>query len=524
MQLPFTAIDWLIFVLYALILVASGWLSSRQSASNSRDYFLTRNSMPMWMVAISTLATTQSAATFLGGPDLGYRGDFTYLFTNLGALVAAAVVARFLIPRFYSQRVTTVYGLLQSRYGPRAKHQAGAMYLLGRVFASGARLYMAAIAVAMIIFNDIEASHVLLAIVLLTAISIIQTYVGGIRSVIQSDILQCAVYLTAAFSAIAVLWWQIPADLPSILQALDNPGASQPSKLALVDFSWDWQKPFNVWSTFTGFVLLFIASFGLDQDVTQRLLTCKNAREGSRALTLSILLTVPIMAVFMGIGMLLYIFYQHPELMGGTLTNRPAGDDVTVFMHYVLHEMPSGLRGLVTIGVVAAALSTLNSSLNSMASVLTEDIYRSWLQRRGIQRPKAHFVTAGRLAMLVIGLMLSAMAILCYYWQQVSDLPLLTFALSVMVFAYSGLLGVFFAAIFTKRGNGTSVTLALLTGFLVILAQQPWMIGLVTGEENPASIAFTWQLCLGTLMSFTICCLGKSAEVTEGTRVTEIRV
>lgn len=511
MEMQFTALDWCIFALYAAILLASGLYFSRTRNSDSRDYFLAHNSMPMWMVAVSTLATTQSAATFLGGPDLGYRGDLTYLFTNLGAVLAAFIVARHLIPRFYDQRVTTVYELLQARFGESSKHQAGIMYLLGRVFASGARLYMAAIAVSMILFNDIDAEHVVLAVLLLTLVGLLQTFIGGVRSVIQSDVLQCAVYVTAAIAVVSVLLWQIPADLSGIIAALQNPGDGQGSKLALLDTSWDLQDPFNLWATFTGFILLNIAAFGLDQDVTQRLLTCKSPRDGARAMLLSVVMVAPVMAIFMGIGLLLYIFYQHPELMGGALMPAPNGGDITVFMHYVLNEMPAGLRGLVTIGVIAAALSTLNSSLNSMASVLTEDLYRTWLAKRKIEKSARHFVFAGRAAMALIGLALSAMAILCFYWQQVSDLPLITFALSVMVFAYSGLLGVFFTVLFTRRGNATSVGMALLAGFLVTLAQQPWMIAMVSGDESAVSVAFPWQLCLGTLVSFAVCCLGKPA-------------
>ncbi|MEX2963137.1 sodium:solute symporter [Microbulbifer sp. TYP-18] len=509
MELQFTALDWAIFAVYGGILAASGLYFSRTRNADSRDYFLAHNSMPMWMVAISTLATTQSAATFLGGPDLGYRGDLSYLFTNLGAILAAMVVARFLIPRFYQQRVTTVYELLQTRFGASASHQAGAMYLLGRVFASGARLYMAAIAVSMILFSDIEAGHVVLAVVILTLAGLLQTFIGGVRSVIQSDVLQCLVYVSAAIAVIAVLLWQIPASPADIVAALNNPTDGSGSKLTLVDTSWNLADPFNLWATFTGFVLLNIAAFGLDQDVTQRLLTCKTPRDGARAMLTSVVMVVPVMAIFMGIGLLLYIFYQRPELMGGVEMPPPSGGDITVFMHYVLNEMPAGLRGLVTIGVIAAALSTLNSSLNSMASVLTEDLYRSWLARRGLSRPPHHFVVAGRIAMSLIGLALGAMAVLCFYWQQMSDLPLITFALSVMVFAYSGLLGVFFTVLFTKRGNGTSAALALITGFVATLAQQPWMIALATGSEPATAIAFPWQLCLGTAVSFAVCCLGK---------------
>lgn len=511
MELQFTGLDWGIFGIYLAILIASGWYFSQNRAEDSRDYFLARNSMPMWMVAISTLATTQSAATFLGGPDLGYRGDLTYLFTNVGAVIAAIIVARYLIPRFYTSRVTTVYELLQTRFGEKAKHRAGGIYLLGRVFASGARLYMAAIAVSMILFNDIAANHVITAVILLTAAGLLQTLIGGVRSVIQSDVLQCAIYVSAAIAVVAVLLSQIPADLGQILAALETPQDGGASKLTLVDTSWDLSDPFNLWATLSGFVLLNIAAFGLDQDVTQRILTCKTQRDGARAVLYSVVMVVPVMAVFMGIGLLLHIFYQNPQLMAGATVSEPSGGDITVFMHYVLHEMPAGLRGLVTIGVIAAALSTLNSSLNSMASVLTEDLYRHWLHIRGIQKPATHFVSAGRWGMAAVAATLGGMAILCFFWQQISDLPLITFALSVMVFAYSGLLGVFFTALFTGRGNATSVGWALTAGFLVTLLQQPWMITLLTGTDDPLVIAFPWQLCLGTLVSFAVCNLGKTA-------------
>lgn len=520
MELQFTLVDWAIFALYGAILAASGWFFSRRKTADSRDYFLARNTMPMWMVAISTLATIQSAATFLGGPDLGYSGDFSYLFTNLGAIIAALIVSRLLIPRFYAQRVTTVYELLQSRFGTSTKHRAGAMYLVGRVFASGARLYMAAIAVSMILFNDIAAGHVVTAVLILTLAGLLQTLVGGVRSVIHSDILQCAVYISAAVAVISVLLSQIPVSLPEIHAALQSPGENLASKLAVVDLGWDLGDPFNVWATFTGFVLLHFATLGLDQDVSQRLLTCKNPRDGARAMMLSVVMVVPVMFVFMAIGMLLYVFYQRPDLMAGAAGPAPTGGDITVFMHYVLNEMPQGLRGLVTVGVMAAALSTLNSSLNSMASVLTEDLYRGWLNKRHIDKPARHFVLAGRLSMCALALALGGMAVVCYYWQQYSELPLITFALSVMVFAYSGLLGVFFTVLFTRRGNSTSAGLALAAGFLVTLAQQPWMIGLVS-DAAPTDIAFTWQLCLGTVIAFAVCCLGRPEPVSIDNRSLE---
>ncbi|AFU98697.1 sodium:solute symporter [Simiduia agarivorans] len=508
MQLPFAFLDWLLFALYGALMLAVAWYFSRQSAHNNSEFFLAGNAMPVWMVAISTLATTQSAATFLGGPDLGYRSDLSYLFTNLGAVIAALVVARWLIPRFYALRVTTVYELLESRFTANAKRQAAGMYLLGRLFASGARLFMAALAVSMMLFADIEPGHMLLAIGLLVAISLVQTIFSGVSSVIQTDVIQCAVYVSAALAVLAVLVTQIDASPAEVWQALASPADGGASKLTLLDTGWDWQDPFNLWATLTGFVLLNIAAFGLDQDVTQRVLTCKNANEGARAMLFSVLLVIPVMALFMIIGLLLYIVFQRPDLMGGAAMSAPTTGDVTVFMHYVLNGLPAGVRGLVIIGVMAAALSTLTSSLNSMASVITEDFYRPWAEARG-QRSDAHYLQAGRLAMLATGLALGAMAALCYGWQRVSDLPLLAFALSVMVFAYSGLLGVFLTAVFTSRGNPTSVWLALVAGFVITLVQQPWVISWLALDAWYTSPSFTWQLCVGAGLSFIICCLGR---------------
>ena len=163
MSTEYTSADWLVFLAYGTILLLSGWWVNRKKTTTSKDYFLGGKAMPMWMVSISVLATSQSAATFLGGPDMGYRGDLSYLATNIGAFIAAFFVAFYLIPKFYQYKVFTVYELLEQQIGPKAKKHAGIMYLFGRVFASGARLYMAAIAVAMILFGDIAPESIIYA-------------------------------------------------------------------------------------------------------------------------------------------------------------------------------------------------------------------------------------------------------------------------------------------------------------------------------------------------------------------------
>ena len=516
MSANYAFLDWLVFASYGAILLLSGWWFNRKRANSSQDFFLGGNSMPTWMVAISVLATSQSAATFIGGPDQGYQGDFSYIATNIGAFIAAFIVSAFLIPKFYQQKVYTVYELLEKRIGPKAKRRSGMMYLFGRVFASGARLYMAAIAVAMILYGNIDADSVVIATLVLALAGLLYTFLGGIRSVIYSDVLQSIVYVSAAIAVIWCLLSVIPADFSTIIATLSEPSPGADSKLALFKFDLDFGPSgvFNMASVLTGFVLLNIAAFGLDQDMTQRLLTCKSPKEGSKALLLSVVMVIPVMAIFIFIGLLLYIVYQQPALMnseaGQTVVQEFNGEKITIFMYYVLNEVPAGVKGLVSVGIIAAAISTLNSGLSSMSSVIVQDIYRPYLEKHNKQVNDHHFVKAGRVGMALVSLALALMAILCYFWQQYSDMPLLKFALSVMVFSYSGLLGVYFTILFTKRGSEGSVLAALIAGFMVTLLMQPYMIDWLLPESMRFYIGFTWQRCIGTLLATIVCCLGKA--------------
>jgi len=523
MGAQYTELDWLVFGVYGLILALSGWLINRKKSENSNDFFLGGNAMPVWMVAISVLATTQSAATFLGGPEQGYRGDLSYLATNVGALIAAIFVAVYLIPKFYQYKVYTVYELLEQRIGYSAKKYAGLMYLFGRVFASGARLYMAALAVAMILFGNVSADNVFIATVIITLVGLLYSVFGGIRSVIYSDVIQCAVYVSAAIFVIYFLFKAIPADFSQIIAALQQPGNGESSKLALFKFDLDFTTSgvFNFWSAITGFVLLNIAAFGLDQDMTQRVLTCKSAKEASKAMLFSVVLVIPVMLLFIIIGLLLFIFYQRPDLMlsegAQSIVQSYQGEKVTIFMYYVLNEIPAGVRGLVTIGIIAAALSTLNSGLSSMSSVLIQDLYRPYLEKKLAKSNSSvsdmHYVTAGRYGMVLVGLALGLMAIICFYWQRYTDMPLLKFALSVMVFSYSGLLGVYFCALFTKRGSNNSVLAALIVGFIVTLLFQPYVMILYLPQAWQFDLGFSWQLCIGTLVSLLVCVSVKKPEI-----------
>ena len=481
----FSNLDWIVFVGYFLVLAISSFLLSRKKISSSREYFVSSNSTPMFAVAISILATSQSAATFLGAPEYSYKHDFTFIGFYISALLAVIFVAFVLVPKFYEMKAVTVYELLEKRYGERAKKQAGIMFLLGRVMASGARLYIGSLAISMILFADISFVHVAVSILILVLGALAYAYFGGVRSVILSDIIQAVTYVGAGVAVLVFLYYSLTSiDIFSVL--------NEANKLNFIDTSVDGK--FSILALLSGWFLLNVAAFGLDQDMTQRVLSCKNEKDARNSLIISILLTIPVVLLFLSIGALLFVYYKEVNL-----TQNFNGESVTIFMYYILNEMSEGLRGLVTVGAIAAALSSTNSVLGAMASVAIEDLYKPYKLSRG-NFSDEFFVNASRKAVLFFAFVLSIMAMLSYYWQQYSELSLLSFALGVMVFTYSGLLGVYGAAIFTNRGNEKTVGYALVIGFVSVLAMQPYTFGL--------SIGFSYTLVIASVISFLIMLLG----------------
>ncbi|RYD48526.1 MAG: sodium:solute symporter, partial [Sphingomonadales bacterium] len=335
MSLPFSMIDWVVILLYLGLLIAGAWLFTPKHTGTAHDYFLAGGTVPAWLAAVSVLSATQSAATFLGGPDFGYHGDFTYLATNLGGLLGAIFVAKILIPRFYAARVTTVYELLTMRFDARATRWTGAMFLLGRVLANGARVYLAAIAIAMVMTSTVSAGTILIAATVLIVAAFLSTFVGGLRSVLWIDLIQFVIMVGSAIAVMIFVRLSIPASNAEILQGLAHaPGGVD--KLRLIDPSFDLSKPFSLLAIVTGIALLYIASSGLDQDTTQRLLACKDAKTGARGLYMSVFATVPVVAIFITIGLLLHVLYDRPELMGGATaaaSREFGGEKISAFMH-----------------------------------------------------------------------------------------------------------------------------------------------------------------------------------------------
>ena len=534
----FAPLDWCVLGGYFFVLVVSGWWLARRKQNDTTDYFLGGRNMPVWAVICSIVATALSAATFVGAPQITYDGNLSYLATHvtISATIAVLFVGVFFIPAFYANKVTTIYELLEVRMGRGAKQAASAMFMIGQIFSGGARLFMVSIPAAMILFNEDKPQEMMLAIGVVTLVGIVYTLTGGISSVIWADVLQLFIFVVAAGAALWLLLTRVPVDYPAMVEALEASNKFAVDSGATLEggrYTIETSKPFTLISAVTGLALLNIAAYGTNHDMAQRMLTCRSAAKGRASAILSVLVSVPVQALFLAVGLGLFIFYKQPMVMGDAVPAYTPDGSHKIFLQFILNEMPAGMKGLLLAGLFAAGLSTLNSGLNSMSSTLVSDFYRHMVR----DRSPRHYMIVGRVTMVFWGLVLGGFAMLCVAIYDPKDQTLISFALEVMVIPYCGLLAVFLTAVFTNRGSSFSAIAALLVGMLIALRLDPAVWTLLAKNVDPQrvfevgnvevplkvrfeemadwcrQIAFPWRMLLATGPAMIICLLGQRTEV-----------
>jgi len=492
-------LDWIVLALSVVMVlgIGAGVAIRRKRALDEREaeraYFLASGNMPWWAVATSVVATSLSAVTFIGGPEKAYRGDLTYLSASIGMVLSVVIVGVVFVPVYYKMGVTTVYEALGARYGRQTQRAASCAFLIGRVMASGARLFAASIPFSLAVFGDIDPNHLQISIIGVALIACVYTSMGGIAAVVWTDMAQLLILLGAAVAAIVLLMLEIPAGATEIIETLRAAQTEAGSnKMTVFDWRWDLSSNFAMPTVLLGWTLFNVAAYGTDQDLAQRLLTCKSARRGQAAIIGAGLVGMIVTGVFMALGLLLFIRYQSPELMGEMFVTRtPEGREV--FLEYALGTLPLGLRGVLLAGLFAAALSSLDSALNAMASSTVRDF------GFGEGKGPGNVSRASRIAVIGWAVALALFAIGCVWWiQNKPETDLIDLALGVMTYAYSGLLGVFAGALLTRRGSTRSATAALAVGFGVT-----WIVG--RKDLIGVEISAGWGMLFATTAAFLVC-------------------
>src|SRR5690349_17213037 len=381
------AIDCLVLLLYFFIIIAIGLRMGRKER-DLEDFALGRRQIPWWAVLASLIAAETSAGTFFGTPGEGYTfRNYTYLQLALGTILARILVSYIFLKPYYDYKVYSIYEYLTARFGVPTKNAASGVFLFTRLLASGARLYVAAIALALgyemvrgvrpdqteTLFIYIGA---IVAIVLLTAI---YTTLGGIKAVIWTDVIQASLMIGSALVALGLLYFSIPGGWHEIVQRHGGFHVSDfiTTGLDPAKSGWDkWKGMFAIeYTIFAGLIgstFMTMSTHGTDQDMVQRMLTAPDIRRSRRSLVLSGLADIPIAMTFLGIGVLLWVYYQvNPD------PNLPKSTEV--FCHFILSRMPVGLRGLLLAGIFATAMGSLSTAINALATSFTRDWYEPYI-------------------------------------------------------------------------------------------------------------------------------------------------
>jgi SSS family transporter len=484
----FTVLDAVVLAAYLFGTTALGvWLG--RSQRDARDYFVAGQAVPWWAVLFSVVATETSALTFISIPGLAYATDLGFLQIALGYLVGRIVIAYTLLPKYYEGELVTAYELLERRFGRATRRFASVIFMFTRAFGDSVRIFATTIPLALIIGPIVPPEYIQpVAILTLGAFTIVYTYYGGMRAVIWTDVVQTGVYLIGGLSAVWLIGQGVDGGWSAIL---DRAGSAE--KLRIFDGYMGFDRPHTIIAGLIGGAFLSMASHGADQMIVQRLLAASSLRDARISLIGSGVVVIAQFALFLLIGVGLYAFYDAQSF---------ARTDV-IFPQFIIEVMPPGLTGLVIAAILAAAMSTVSSSLNSLSAASTHDIYLP-LTKRGPKDPAT--LRIGKVFTLIWAVILLGAA-LAY---PAEGTPVVVLALSIASFTYGGLLGGFFLGLLWRRAIQRDALLGMAVGIfcmtLVVFANQlsSWFPDSLGGLAPLGRIAWPWYVLIGTSITVLV--------------------
>lgn len=524
------AIDSAVLLLYFCVIIFIGLRMGRRERT-LEGFALGGRQIPWWAVLASIVAAETSAGTFFGTPGEGYAlHSYTYVQLAFGTILARLLVSYIFIKPYYDYKVYSIYEYLTARFGVATKNAASAVFMITRLLASGARLYVAAIALALayemirgVRPNQTETLWIYvgatIALVILTAI---YTTMGGIKAVVWTDFIQASIMMGSALVALGILYMSVPGGFHQIAELKGGFHMSDFITTGLDPARHGWDKikgmfevEYTIFAGLIGSTFITMATHGTDQDMVQRMLTAVDIRRSRRSLILSGLADIPIVLTFLSIGLLLWVYYQlHPDPTLSKTANE-------TFCHFILYQMPTGLRGLLVAGIFATAMGSLSTALNALATSFTRDWYQPYINPNATNEQSLRAV---RWATVWFSILMIVVACTTSYLVIVHpSIRIIPIVLGIFGYTYGSLLGVFFAGMLTKRrGNDFGNILAMILGFIIvaILSGLPNNIARIAlGISDPQQyplypqpnwlpvMEFPWWICFGTIVTFSVAIL-----------------
>jgi len=475
------AIDLIIILAYMLGVTAFGWYFGRKQ-KNIRDYFLSDREVPWWALAGSIVATETSTVTFISVPAFAFAanahgegGNFTFLQLVAGYMIGRIVVILLLIPMYFRGELFTVYQVLDQRFGGTVKRTAASLFLVTRSLADGIRLFATALVlVALTGWSDPTS------ILIIGAVTILYTYLGGMSAVIWTDVIQLVIYLAGAVAAAVLLLHGIPGGWHEVVTV-----GTEFHKFQLFDFAFAIGRSYTFWAGVIGGAFLTTATHGTDQLMVQRYLCSKDERQATTALIASGVIVFAQFVLFLLIGVMLFVFYRDFP----TLPAEVAARADRVFPHFIVTQLPPGMVGLVIAAIFAAAMSTLSSSLNSSAATALTDFYQPLLARG---RSDSHYLRASRILTMCWGIIQIVVAVLAISMHQ----RVVDAVLSIASFTNGPVLGVFLLGALTKRVGSVSALAGIATGIIVMIFVWARL-----------EVSWQWYVLIGSMVTFLTGCV-----------------
>lgn len=480
--------DLLLVVVYLAGITLFGLRFRQRGERSMRSYFLADRHLPWWAIALSIVAAETSTLTIISVPGLAFTGDFGFLQLALGYLLGRIVICIVFLPRYFRGELLTAYQLIGQRFGPRLHRATALLFLVMRAAAEGVRVFAVAIVVGVAIGTGDVAS-----IAILSALTLLYTFEGGMAAVIWTDVAQMILYGLGSLVALATVCHKIPGGWGGLVV-----GAAAAHKLTMLHFSWSLAETYTFQAGIIGGCFLTMASHGTDQLMVQRLLAAKSLRDSGTALLVSGAVIFFQFTLFLLIGAGLWVHYGQTGGAAGLSADR-------IFPVFIVREMPEGIAGLTIAAILAAAMSNLSAALNSLASSSMVDFYLpshpDTVEKRRNRLSRA--MTVGWAVVLF------ALAMLSRRGGHVVEV-----GLSIASVLWGAMLGVFLLGTLSRRAGERGTMLGMVAGVAVnlMLWLQPhaWEFRLAGHAMIFPKIAWTWWVLIGSLVT---CAVGYGASL-----------
>jgi SSS family solute:Na+ symporter len=449
-------------------------LRFRKRQKSVRDYFLADRNIPWWAISLSIVAAETSTLTIISIPGLAYDSNLTFLQVVMGYVVGRVIISVVLLPHYFRGDLYTAYQLIERRFGPHLRTVTAALFLLTRAAAEGVRVYAVSIVVSIALGTGEVAS-----IAIITLLTLIYTFEGGLAAVIWTDVVQTFIYVGGTLVGLATILHLVPggwSGVQEIAGGLHKFQVFDTSTLRYFPFL-DLAKPYTLWAGIIGGAFLTTASHGTDQLIVQRLLAARNQRQSTLALLSSGIAILFQFALFLIVGVMLFAYYQVPS---STFTKADR-----IYPTFIVTHMPRGIAGLLIAAILAAAMSNLSAALNSLSSSSMMDFYFRF-RTEGDDKQRLRL---SRLATVVWAVVLFGLAVIALHRVG----RVVEVGLQIASVAYGALLGVFLLGVLTKRANQSGAIAGMICGFGIELYL--WL-----GTRVP----WTWWVAIGTVVTFAV--------------------